>query len=358
MNPIFSNNHYRRHYRRLVIAAGSVALVTLAGFTGACGKPPQSGSSGSELTLYSAQHQQTTNALVSGFTKQTGIKVNVVNGDEDATTAKIEQEAAKSPADLVYTENSPWLEQLDQRGLLAKVDASTLAAIPKQDSGASGDWVGVSARFSGITYNTSRLPAAELPQSIMDLANPAWKNRIEIAPAETDFWPVVSSVLHTSGQAKTLDWLNGLKANAGSNDNVPSNETLAADISQGNSDLGVLNQYYYHRLRTEVGPNAIGSQFAFFAPHDPGYVENVSGAAVLASSENQAAARKFLQFLTSQAGQTILARSDSFEYPLANGVPANPQLPPLNTLAPNAFSVADLGAGEDAKALLQQAQLL
>jgi len=352
MNRIIISN-YRRH----VIVAGTVVFVTLAGALTACGKP-SSGPSNAELTLYSAQHQQTTNALVNGFTKQTGIKVNVVNGDEDATTAKIEQEGAKSPADLVYTENSPWLEQLDQKGLLAKVDASTLAAVPKQDSGASGNWVGVSARISGITYNTSKLPAAQLPQSIMDLANPAWKNRIEIAPAETDFWPVVSSVLHTYGQARTLDWLNGLKSNAASNDNVPSNETLAADISQGNTDLGVLNQYYYYRLKTEVGANAIGSQFAFFAPHDPGYVQDVSGAAVLASSKNKEAAQKFLQFLTGQPGQTILATSDSFEYPLATGVPANPQLPPLNTLAPNAVSVADLGTGEDAKALLQQAQLL
>ena len=347
---------HQRHARRPRIAAAITALA-LAGVLVACGEPAPSGSAGA-LTLYSAQHQQTTNALVTAFTKQTGIKVNVVNGDEDATTAKIEQEGAKSPADLVYTENSPWLAQLDQKGLLTKVDAATMAAVPRADSAPSGNWVGVSARISGITYNTSKLPAPQLPHSIMDLADPLWKNRIEIAPAETDFWPVVSSVLHTYGQGKTLDWLNGLKANAGSNDNVPSNETLAADISQGNTELGVLNQYYWYRLRTEVGPGAVGSQFAFFAPRDPGYVQDVSGAAVLASSKNQPAAQKFLQFLTSQSGQTILATSDSFEYPLAPGVPANPQLPPLNTLAPNAFSVADLGTGEDAKALLQQAQLL
>jgi iron(III) transport system substrate-binding protein len=353
MTPITSGKHCDRQ----LIAAAALAVASLVAMT-ACGNSPSTPPPSGQLTLYSAQHQQTTNALVAAFTQQTGIKVNVVNGDEDATTAKIEQEGANSPADLVYTENSPWLVQLDQHGLLAKVDASTLAAVPKQDSASSGNWVGVSARITGITYNTGKLQAPQLPQSIMDLANPTWKDRIEIAPAETDFWPVVSSVLHTYGQAKTLDWLNGLKANAGSNDNTPSNETLAADISQGNTDLGVLNNYYFYRLRTEVGPKVIGSQFTFFAPHDPGYVQNISGAAVLASSKNKAAAQKFLQFVTSQSGQTVLATSDSFEYPLAAGVAANPQLPALNTLAPNAFSVADLGAGEDAKALLQQAQLL
>ena len=343
--------------RRLRQTAAALIALALPAALVACGSPAPAGPAG-ELTLYSAQHQQTTDALVAAFTKQTGIKVNVVNGDEDANTAKIEQEGAKSPADLVYTENSPWLAQLDAKGLLAKVDAATLAAVPRADSAPSGDWVGVSARISGITYNTAKLTAAQLPHSIMDLADPAWKDRIEIAPAETDFWPLVSSVLHTFGKAKTLDWLNGLKANAGSNDNVPSNETLAADVSQGVTVLGVLNQYYWYRLRTEVGPAAIGSQFAFFAPRDPGYLQNISGAAVLASSRNHPAAQKFLQFLTSQSGQTILATSDSFEYPLAPGVPANPALPPLTTLAPNGFSVADLGTGEDAKALLQQAQLL
>jgi iron(III) transport system substrate-binding protein len=330
-------------------------LASLAVLAAGCGKPA---SSSAGLTLYSAQHEQTTKALAAEFTKQTGIKVNIVHGDEDATVAKIEQEGAKSPADLVYTENSPWLAQLDQKGLLTKVDGATLAAVPREDSAPSGNWVGVSARISGITYNPKKVPAAALPKSIMDLAGPQWKGRIELAPAETDFWPLVSSVEHTYGQGKTLDWLKALKANAGSNDNVPSNETLAADINQNSTDLGVLNQYYWYRLRAEVGADAVASQFAYFAPQDAGYVKNISGAAVLASSKNKTDAQKFLQFLTGQSGQAILATSDSFEYPLAGGVAANPQLPPLNTLAPNAFSVADLGTGEDVKDLLQQAQLL
>ena len=149
-----------------------------------------------------------------------------------------------------------------------------------------------------------------------------------------------------------------MQSNAAGNVHIPDNETLTSDVNSGTVAIGIINQYYYYRLKTEVGPTVVGSQFAFFAPHDPGYLENISGAAVLGSSKNQAAAQKFLQFLISPSGQTVLATSDSFEYPLANGVAASPQLPPLNTLAPNAFSVANLGTGEDAKALLQQAQLL
>jgi iron(III) transport system substrate-binding protein len=349
--------------RKRQLAFGASIVTVLVGVTTGCGKPAQpqpaqQATAAGELTLYSAQHAQTTKALVDGFTKETGIKVNVVPGDEATTVAKIEQEGDKSPADVVYTENSPWLAQLDQKGLLSKVDDTALNAVPKADSAASGNWVGVSGRITGITYNPDKVPVAALPHSILDLAGPQWKDKIEIAPGETDFWPVVSSVLHAKGKDATLAWLGGLKANAGANDNVPSNENLAADINQGNTALGVLNSYYFYRLKKEVGDSAVKSQFAYFADKDPGYVENISGAAVLKSSKNQAAAQKFMDYLTSQSGQTIIATGDSFEYPLAAGVAANPELKPKNQLAPTDFSVAELGTGEDAKALLQEAQLL
>ena len=97
---------------------------------------------------------------------------------------------------------------------------------------------------------------------------------------------------------------------------------------------------------------------ATFAPHDPGYVLDISGAAVLSSSKHQAAAQKLLAFLTSATGQTILAHSQSFEYPIAANVAANSALPPFDQWQPNSFSVAELGTGEDAKTLLQQAQLI
>jgi iron(III) transport system substrate-binding protein len=48
----------------------------------------------------------------------------------------------------------------------------------------------------------------------------------------------------------------------------------------------------------------------------------------------------------------------SFEYPLKAGVAANPKLPPLSGYQPKPFSPADLGTGEIAKQLLQQAGLI
>jgi iron(III) transport system substrate-binding protein len=131
-----------------------------------------------------------------------------------------------------------------------------------------------------------------------------------------------------------------------------------SDVSKGDADMGLINHYYYYRLRDEMGAANFHAKLSLFAPRDPGYVEDVSGAGVLKSSKNQAAAQRFLAFLTSVAGQRVLAGSTSFEYPLAKGVVANPALPPIDTYEPNPITPEQIGTGTDAEELLQQAGLL
>jgi iron(III) transport system substrate-binding protein len=323
--------------------------------SGGSGDPPGSGQT---LTLYNAQHEETTATLIKAFTEQTGIKVRVKSDDESVLTAQIEQEGSRSPADVFFTENSNWLQQLDDRGLLAKVNPSTLADVPAEDNASNGDWAGVSGRFSVMIYNPSKISAAEMPRSVMDLASPRYKGKLELAPGETDFWPIVTSIEHAKGQAAALNWLKAIKSNAGSDDHTPDNETLVSDVSKGDADMGLINHYYYYRLRDEMGAANFHAKLSLFAPRDPGYVEDVSGAGVLKSSKNQAAAQRFLAFLTSVAGQRVLAGSTSFEYPLAKGVVANPALPPIDTYEPNPITPEQIGTGTDAEELLQQAGLL
>ncbi len=354
---------WRQSWRRRGGLPAAVTAVVLVGLVASACSSTGSGAGGSgpgsqTLTLYNAQHEQTTNALIAAFTKATGIKVRVDSDDEDDLTARIELEGNRSPADLFYTENSNWLQQLDNKGLLTKVASSTLANVPRADSASNGEWVGVSARISVMVYNPSKINASQLPTSVLQLADPEWKNKIEIAPSETDFWPIVSSIARVKGHATALAWLEGLKANAGNGAAIPDNETITSDVSQGTTDLGIINHYYFYRLQAEVGKGAVNAKIAYFAPHDPGYLEDISGVAILKSSQHKAAAQRFVDFLTSAAGQRVLAAGDSFEYPIHPGVPANRELTPLDQLQPSSFTPADLGTGLDAKKLLQEAGLI
>jgi iron(III) transport system substrate-binding protein len=351
-------------WRTATLAAMACGALAVSGALAGCGSPAASDPAGGQaqsITLYGGQHEQTTNGLVTAFEKQTGITVNVRNDDEDTLANLIAVQGSHTPADVFYTENSPALEFLQEKGLLAPVDPSTLSHTPSQYNSPQGDWVGVSARVSVIVYNPSLIPASQLPTSIMQLASPKYDGKLALAPSETDFQPIVTSVMRTYGKAAALTWLEAIKSNAASH-TVPDNETIVDEVNRGQAAFGVINEYYWYRLKAEIGAAAMHSQITHFAPHDPGYVIDVSGAAVLKYSQHQAAAQKFLAFLVSKQGQEIIGRASgneqSYEYPLGSGVTSSAPETPFAQLQPNPITIADLGDGSSAIALLRQAGLL
>jgi iron(III) transport system substrate-binding protein len=315
------------------------------------------GAATAPITLYSGQHVQTTQALVNAFEKKTGIRVNVRFDDEDLLADQLVTEGTHSPADVLFTENSPPLQYLASKQLLDPVDPSTLALTPSKYNSPKGLWAGVSARVSVIVYNTSLIKRSQLPTSAMQLARPKWRGKIAIAGGETDFQPIVTSVARTYGSGGALRWLEALKANAGGHQ-YPDNETVVDQVNKGQVALGIINQYYWYRMRAQIGARNMHSAIAYFAPRDVGYVVNVSGAAVLRSSQHEAEAQRFVAFLDSTQGQEIIAHSDSFEYPIASGVTTAQPMTPLNRLQPNGITIAQLGTGALAIHLLQEAQLL
>jgi len=352
------------------LVAAAVAVASLAGCssskasttstTSSSGGSGGSGStSGTTITLYNGQHPETTHALLAAFEKQTGIHVRERDSDETELAQQIEQEGGSSPADVFYTENSPPLMALEGKGLLSPLPSSVLSSVPSQYSSPQGDWVGVTGRVSVMVYNTSQLSASQLPKSIMDLADPQWKGKLAIAPTETDFQPLVTSIANSKGTQAAETWLKAVKANA-SKHMEPDNETLTADVNDGQAAIGLINHYYWYRLAKEVGSGKVHSAIGYFAPEDPGYIIDVSGAGVLKSSKHQAAAEQLVAFLVSAAGQQVISgpTSDSFEYPLRPGVTASSELRPFTELQPAPLSIAALGDGAESLQLLQQAQLL
>jgi iron(III) transport system substrate-binding protein len=336
----------------VAVACAATVALPLAG----CAQGGGAGSAGT-LTVYSGQHVQTTEALVTAFERETGISVSLRSDDEDVLADQLVTEGSRSPADVFYTENSPPLQYLASKRMLATVDPATLHNSPARLNSPDGKWVGVSARVSVMVYNTKLLAPGDLPSSAMQLADPQWSGRVGIAGSETDFQPIVTSVARTHGESAALTWLNALKANAGGHA-YPSNEALIAAVNNGQVALGVINQYYWYRERAQVGASGMHSAIAYFAPHDVGYVLNVSGAGVLRSSTHQKAAQRFLAFLTSPQGQEIIGHSDSFEYPIASGVTTVQTETPFAALQPNNITIAQLGTGAEAIKLLQEAQLL
>ncbi len=338
--------------------AAIAGVATLCGLLAGCGTA--SGSAAQTITLYNGQHEQTADALVNAFEKATGITVNIRSDDEDVLADQIVTEGSHSPADVFWTENSPPLESLQAKGLLAKVDSSTLSHTPARYNSPDGDWVGVSGRVSVIIYNPSLISASQLPTHVSQLAEAKYKGKLALAPQETDFQPIVTDYDRAYGKSATLTWLKAIYANA-SGHIYPDNETIADEVNRGAVAFGVVNQYYWYRMRAEIGAGHVHSDITHFAPRDPGYVVDISGAGILKSSTHQAAAQRFLAFLVSKQGQSIIgdpSKSISFEYPIASGVTTQAPETPFDQLQSYPMTIADLGTGATAIALMREAGLL
>jgi iron(III) transport system substrate-binding protein len=326
------------------------ATVAVACLVAGCGGT----SSENSILLYNGQHPQLTQALVTAFEKQSGINVRVRTNDGIVLAAQLLQEGKASPADVYLTENSPELMTLDQRGLLAKVDSATLGQVPAQDNSPTGNWAGIALRVSALTYDPAQVPAFELPASILELAQPKWKGKVGIAPTDSDFPPLVGAIIATYGKAAATNWLAALKRNA---QLYQSDEAAVSAVNRGDMATGVVNNYYWYRQRLEVGAGAMHSKLYYFPNHDVGSIENISGAAVLASSAHNSNAQKFLDFLVSKAAQEIIAHGEDFEYPTRPGVKPNAALPPLSAVAPATPGPAKLGNDQQSARMIRESGL-
>ncbi len=335
-----------------VVAASLLGATMLSGCAALALRP-----GGSDLVLYNGQHTETTDALVAAFERATGIQVSIRSNDEDVLAEQIVNESSGAQPDLVYTENTPVLEFLEHRHLLAGVNPTTLHEIPSRYDSPGGYWLGVSARVSVLVFNTGLVERSELPRSILDLASPAWRGKLAIAPQETDFQPIVTAVEHAYGKKAALRWLEGIRSNSQAHE-YQDNEALTAAVNSGQAAIGIINHYYWYRLRSEIGAGSMHSAIADFAPGDPGYVVDVSGAAILRSTHDMRDAQRFLAFLASPEGQHIIALSDSFEYPLRPGIRAARALPPFAGLRPYPITLAQLGDGGEAVFLMRRAGML
>ena len=335
-----------RRGRRLLCALVALALsLGLAGCAGA---------GGSSLLLYNGQHPQVTAELVAAFEKQTHIPVSVRTNDGIVLADQLLQEGSATPADVYLTENSPELINLEQHGLLAKLQSETLAQVPSRYDSSSGRWAGIALRISALAYDPALVPARQLPKSLLELGRPAWKGKVAIAPTDSDFVPLVGAIAATYGKQAAVSWLAGLKRNA---QIYQSDESVAAAVNRGDIATGIINHYYWYRLRLEVGAQAMHSALYFFPSHNVGSLENISGAAVLKASKHPAQAQELVRFLLSETAQRILAHGYDFEYPTRPGIAPNPQLTPLAAIARAALAPQALGNDQQAAQLIQESGL-
>jgi iron(III) transport system substrate-binding protein len=322
----------------LLTAGLAVAALSLSACSDSGGDVPDDA-----LVVYNAQHEQLTKEWADAFTKQTGIRVILRNGSDSELGNQLVAEGKDSRADVFLTENSPAMSLVERAKLFAPLDKATLAQVPERYRPSSGLWTGIAARSTVFVYNPDKLSASELPKSIMDLADPAWKGRWGAAPGGADFQAIVSAILKLKGRDATAAWLTGMRQNAKIYRN---NIATMQAVNAGEIPGGIIYHYYWFRDQDGTKEQSGNTKLHYFKHQDPGAFVSVSGGGVLASSRNKEKAQQFLAFITGPTGQEILGKGYSFEYPVANGAAANPALPPLDSLEAPAIDPSTLNGTE------------
>ncbi|MEG4249578.1 Fe(3+) ABC transporter substrate-binding protein [Microcoleus sp. Pol10D4] len=317
--------------RRIFLASGTAMAVVAVGELSK--KAPVAAQTGT-LNLYSARHYDTDNELYQSFTKKTGIKVNLVEADADQLIERIRSEGANSPADVFLTVDGGRLWRAKQAGILQPVSSKVLtSAIPASLRDPQGFWFGLSRRARVIVYNKSKVNPAQL-STYEALTEPRWKGKV-LVRSSTNIYnqSLVGAMLAAHGAQKTEAWARGLVANFARPPEGNDTAQIKA-VADGVGDIALVNTYYVARLMKSKDPaeQAIAAKVGVFFPNqrDRGTHVNISGAGVVKTSRNKAAAIKFLEHLVTPEAQQIFARSN-YEYPVVSNVAIDPAVASFGT---------------------------
>ncbi|WP_205229800.1 Fe(3+) ABC transporter substrate-binding protein [Azospira oryzae] len=296
------------------------------------------------LNLYSARHYQTDEKLYENFSKQTGIKINRIEGKEEELLERIKNEGANSPADVLLTVDASRLALAHELGLFAPVKSKVLESrIPANLR--TDDWFSFSTRARVIIYNKSALKAEDV-QNYDDLANPKLKGQVCSRSGSHPYnLSLMASIIANQGEAKAEAWAKGVVANFARAPKGGDTDQIKA-VAAGECGVTVSNTYYVARLlrSDKAEDKKVMEKVGVVWPNQKtsGTHINVSGAGMLKNAPHKAAAVKFLEYLASDEAQRYFADGNN-EWPVVASVKVgNPALESLGKFKADALPVGSL----------------
>ena len=314
--------------RRLLLVLPALLVLTVG--LAACS------SNEDRLTIYSGRNSELLGPLLDQFSEETGIGIDVRYGQSADLALLIGEEGDRSPAD-VFISQSPGAEgYLDEQGLLAELPPSVLDLVPDSSRSADGSWVGLSARYRTLVYDSDTVDEADLPESVLDLVDPQYRGQVAVAPENGSFQDFVTSMRTEIGDDAAEAWLTGMAEN--DSPAYADNLSIVDAVARGVVPYGLVNHYYNYRILDE-SPD-VPSRNHFFSPDDLGSLRLVTGASILESADLPDEAAQLIGFLLSDEAQRFFT-DDTYEYPLVDGVPPAdvlPEPPPVRDVDINELS--------------------
>ena len=311
------------------------------------------GANSQELNLYSARHYQTDEALYSGFTRATGIRINRVDADDAGILARLRSEGSSSPADVILLVDAARLWRAEVDGLFQPVRSTTMesrvpAHLRGKDSAQGASWFGLSTRARVIVYDKKTVQAGDV-DTYEKLADPRHKGKLCTRSGSHPYnLSLFGAILEHLGPAATEVWLGGLVANMARPPKGGDTDQIMA-VASGECQIALTNTYYFARLmRSGKGAERAAAQsvgVVFPNQESTGTHVNVAGAAIAKSAPHRDAAVKFLEYLVSDAAQIYFADGNN-EWPVVKIQSANPALSAFGPFKSDQVPVSVIGMNQ------------
>jgi iron(III) transport system substrate-binding protein len=277
-----------------------------------------------ELNIYSARHYDADFEIYKKFEAQTGIKVNHTTAKAPELIKRLQLEGKNSPADIFITADVSNLTEAKNANVLAPVDSKFLKDTIAPNLRDKDDmWFAITKRARIIAYDKNAKIDPNLVKNYEDLAKPELKGKILVRSATAPYSKtLLASIIANDGKEEAKKWAKGVLDNLA----MPpkgGDRDQARQMVSGVAPYAVMNTYYIGLLRTSKNPKdvEVGNSIGIIFPNQDGRGAhiNVSGIAMTASSKNQEAAKKFMEFMLSKEVQTMLTNIN-YEYPARSDV--------------------------------------
>lgn len=291
------------------------------------------------LTLYTSQPNDDAQMTVNAFMQaHPDIHVDWIRDGTTKLTARLQAEIAAGGAtpDVLLIADSVTMEALKQQHLLAAYASPEAARFDKQLYDAQGYYYGTKLITTGIAYNTQ---AAFKPTSWQDLLKPELKNMTTLPS------PLYSGAaqihLATLIDDPALGWRYYEQLKASGAQPQSGNGGVLSAITSGTKGYGVLVDYMAIREKAK------GAPIEFVFPTE-GVSIVTEPVAMLSKAKNPQAAKAFIDFVLSKAGQQLVLQQGYLPADASLPVPAGfPPRDSINVMPLNAAKA--LAEGEQNK---------
>ncbi len=302
-----------------------------------------------EVNVYTSRHYDADDLLYEEFTKETGIKVNIISGKGSALIERLKAEGSNSPGDVFFTVDAGNLANFQKQGFLQPIQSEAIKKIvPKELRGENNEWVAVAKRARVIFYNPELVNENEIENiNYEDLGDENWKGRIVIRSSSNMYnQSLVSSLISNLGIPQTEKWASNLVSNFARKPQGNDRSQIMAVANQ-EASIAIANTYYIGiMLSGKGGQDQLNAakkvKIAFPNQDNRGAHINISGGGVLKYAPNRENAEKFLEFLLSEKAQNHIV-NNTFEYPVLETVKPHPLIENFGVFKMDKTSVSDFG---------------